>query len=54
MLRRVALVRTEVSEDSSVPIIRGTRIGGLRTTTDTRCEVILSITSQRVSVASYG
>jgi hypothetical protein len=38
MLRRVALVRTDVSEELSASIIRVTRIGEL----------------QRVSVASYG
>jgi hypothetical protein len=34
MLRRVALVRTDVSEELNTPIIRVTRIGGLGTTTD--------------------
>jgi hypothetical protein len=33
MLRRVALVRTEVSEEGSASIIRVTRIGELGTTT---------------------
>jgi hypothetical protein len=40
LLRRVALVRTVVSEESSVCIIRVTRIGELRTTlavTSNRC-----------------
>jgi hypothetical protein len=32
MLRRVALVRTDVSEELSASFIRVTRIGGLRTT----------------------
>jgi hypothetical protein len=32
MLRRVALVRTDVSEKSSASIISGTRIGELGTT----------------------
>jgi hypothetical protein len=32
MLRRVALVRTDVSEEHSAPIIRVTRIGELGTT----------------------
>jgi hypothetical protein len=32
MLRRVALVRTDVSEESTVYIIKGTRIGELVTT----------------------
>jgi hypothetical protein len=45
MLRRVALVRTDVSEDLSTSSIRVTRIGELGTT--------LGISSQRVSVASY-
>jgi hypothetical protein len=31
MLRRVALVRTDVSEESSASIIRESRIGGLGT-----------------------
>jgi hypothetical protein len=39
MLRRVALVRTEVSEELSVSIIRVTRIGSLGTT--------LAVTSKR-------
>jgi hypothetical protein len=50
MLRRVALVRTDVSEELSAPIIRATRIGELGTTlavTSTRAS------SQRASVASY-
>jgi hypothetical protein len=49
MLRRVALVRTDVSEELSAIIIRVTRICELRTT--------LALTSnrqtQRASVASY-
>jgi hypothetical protein len=32
MLRRVALVRTDISEERSAPIIRVTRIGVLETT----------------------
>jgi hypothetical protein len=32
MLRRVALVRTDVSEEPSAPIIRVIKIGGLGTT----------------------
>jgi hypothetical protein len=39
MLRRVALVRTEVSEELSASFIRVTRIGGLGTT--------LAVTSSR-------
>jgi hypothetical protein len=48
MLRHVALVRTDVSEELSPSIIRVTRINELGT--------MLAITSnqQRVSVASYG
>jgi hypothetical protein len=44
MLRRVALVRTDVSEGLSASFIRVIRIGELGT----------SISSQRASVASYG
>jgi hypothetical protein len=32
MLRRVALVRTDVSEEAGASVIRATRIGELRTT----------------------
>jgi hypothetical protein len=49
MLRPVALVRTDVSEEFSASIIRVTRIGELGTTlgvTSNRCT--------RASVASYG
>jgi hypothetical protein len=46
MLRRVAIVRTGVSEELSASIIRMTRIGEVATT--------LGISSQRASVASYG
>jgi hypothetical protein len=46
MLRRVALVRADVSEELSAFIIRVTRIG--------RLETALAVTSQRASVASYG
>jgi hypothetical protein len=49
VLRRVDLVRTDVSEELSASIIRATRIGELGT---------LAVTSkrrtQRASVASYG
>jgi hypothetical protein len=47
MLRRVVLVRTDVSEELSASFIRVTRIGELGTT--------LTVTSnqQRASVASY-
>jgi hypothetical protein len=40
MLRRVALVRTDVSEEISAPFIRVTRIGELGTT--------LAVTSNRL------
>jgi hypothetical protein len=48
MLRSVALVRTDVSEEFSTSIIRVSRFGELETTlavtaTDTRCEEILSL-----------
>jgi hypothetical protein len=53
MLRRVALVRTDVSELLSASFIRVTRIGELGTTlavtTEARCEEIPS----EYSVASY-
>jgi hypothetical protein len=51
MLRRVVLVRPDVSEELSASFIRVTRIGELGTTlavTSNR-----SISSQRASVASY-
>jgi hypothetical protein len=52
MLRRVALVRTDVSEELSASFIRVTRIGELGTklvvTSNRR-----GISSQRVSVTSY-
>jgi hypothetical protein len=54
-LRRVALVRTDVSEDLSAYFIRATRIGELRTTlalTSNR-STLRSISSQRASVDSY-
>jgi hypothetical protein len=44
MLRRVALVRSDVSEELSTSIIKVTRIGE---------EMPLGISSQRASVASY-
>jgi hypothetical protein len=47
MLRRVALVRTEVSEEFSASFIRVTRIGEIGTT------LLVGISSQRASVASY-
>jgi hypothetical protein len=45
MLRRVALVRADVSKELSASFIRVTKIGELETT--------LGISSQRASVASY-
>jgi hypothetical protein len=54
MLRRVALVRTDVSEELSASFIRVTRIGELGTTlavTSNRRK--LQRNTQRASVASY-
>jgi hypothetical protein len=48
MLRCVALVRTDVSEEPSAFIISVTRIDELGT------KLVFSISSQRASVASYG
>jgi hypothetical protein len=47
MLRHMALVRTDVSEELSASFIRVTRIGELRT------ELAVTISSQHASVASY-
>jgi hypothetical protein len=47
MLRRVALVRTDVLEELSASFIRVTRIGELGTT------LAVTISLQRASVASY-
>jgi hypothetical protein len=52
MLRRMALVRTDVSEELSASFIRVTRIGELGTTLAVSSNRI-GISSQRVSVASY-
>jgi hypothetical protein len=49
MLHRVALVRTDVSQDLSASIIRVTRIGELG-----RLAVTSNRRKQRASVASYG
>jgi hypothetical protein len=49
MLRRVALVRSDVSEELSAYIIRGARIGELGTLAVTRNRRKL-----RASVASHG
>jgi hypothetical protein len=62
MLRRVALVRTDVSEEPSASIIMMTRIGELGTLAVTSNRRTLRrnrvssfcISSQRASVASYG
>jgi hypothetical protein len=59
MLRRVALVRTDVSEELSDSFIRVARIGELGTTlavTSNRRKLrrnLRSVSSQRASVASY-
>jgi hypothetical protein len=59
MLRRVTLVRTDVSEERSASIIRMTGIGEVGTTlavTSNRTTLripFLHISSQRASVASY-
>jgi hypothetical protein len=56
MLRCLALVRADVSEEFSASFIKGTIIGELGTTlavTDSRCEEISSGLSQRASVVSY-
>jgi hypothetical protein len=49
MLRRVALVRTDVSEELSASFIRATRIGEPETTLD----VTSNRHTLRASVASY-
>jgi demethoxyubiquinone hydroxylase (CLK1/Coq7/Cat5 family) len=54
MLRRVALVRTDVSEELSASIIRVTHIGELGTLAVTSNRRTVCISSQRASVASYG
>jgi hypothetical protein len=51
MLRRVALVRTDVSEEPSASFIRVTRIGELATTLAVTSNRLTS--SQCASVASY-
>jgi hypothetical protein len=56
MLRRVALVGTDVSEERSASFIRVTRIGELGTklaVTSHRRTLRLGISSQRPSVTSY-
>jgi hypothetical protein len=54
MLRGVALVRTDVSEELSASIIRVTRIGELGTTLAVTSNRRICISSQCASVASYG
>jgi hypothetical protein len=55
MLRRVALVRTDGSEEPSASFIRVTRIGELGTiaVTSNRSKLQRNISSQHASVASY-
>jgi hypothetical protein len=56
MVRRVALVRTDVSEELSASFLRMTRIGELETTlavTNNQRTLRIGISSQRASVASY-
>jgi hypothetical protein len=52
-LRRVALVRTDVSQELSASFIRVTRIGELGTTLAVTSNRRTGISSQRASVASY-
>jgi hypothetical protein len=49
MLRRAALVRTDVSEELSAPFIRVTRIGELGTT----LVITTNYRTRRTSVRSY-
>jgi hypothetical protein len=58
MLRRVALVRTDVSEELSASFIRVTRIGEIGTTLAVTRNAakkyqVVGIASQLASVASY-
>jgi hypothetical protein len=54
MLHRVALVRTDVSEELSASLINVTRIGELETTLAVTSNLgTHGISSQRASVASY-
>jgi hypothetical protein len=54
MLRRVVLLRTDVLEEPSSPIMKVTRIGELGTLAITSNRLtLLSISSSRSSVASY-
>jgi hypothetical protein len=54
MLRRVALVRTYVSEERSASIIRVTRIGEVGTALAVTSNRRTLRRNQRASVASYG
>jgi hypothetical protein len=54
MLRRVAIVRTDVSEELSASIIKVTRTCEIGTTLAVTSNRRLCISSQRASVASYG
>jgi hypothetical protein len=54
MLRHVALVRTDVSEELSASVIRVTRIGELGTLALTSNRRTLRRNTKRPSVASYG
>jgi hypothetical protein len=54
MLRRVALVRTDVSEELSASIIRVTRIGELGTTLAITSTPFFLITAVKTSNLSYG
>jgi hypothetical protein len=53
MLRRVAFVRTDLSEELSASFIRVTRIGELGTTLAVTSNRRTGISSQLASVASY-
>jgi hypothetical protein len=53
MLRRVALVRTDASEELSASFIRVTRIGELGKTLALTTNRPIGISSQRASVGSY-
>jgi hypothetical protein len=55
MLRRVALVRTDVSEELSASIVRVTRIGELGTTLDVttnRCTLRRNTKSRPITLSS--
>jgi hypothetical protein len=54
ILRHVALVRTDVSEELSAPIIRVTRVSELGTLAITSNQYVLRRNAKHASVASYG